>query len=490
MDAMQAVLERIRRGWGGFTFNQKAILAIVLGAGLLSAVIFTRWLRTDDMAVLFSNLDPEDAAEALDEVTKQGVEPKLEDGGRTLLVPSKDAARLKVQLAKSGIPGDRKPGDELFDQNRYGMTEFLEDVNLRRALEGELARSIATIQGVAHVRVHLTLPRDSPFVRERRPATASVLLGLKGRSRPGREQVDGIQHLVASAVEGLDAAQVTVVDQSGAVLSTDESDPGVGLSSRQLRLRKEVEDYLAGKASDLLSAVVGPAHSIVRVNADLDFDRIERTTEQFDPQTVIRSEERTDENDPQKGSASEHSITNYEVSKRVETVLNTGGGIRKLGVAVFVDGKHAPAPAGGGEPAYQPRSSEELDQISRIVAKAVGVDATRGDLVEVVNMQFDLQPLDEPTLLENPWLHTLPSIVGRLLLFLVAAVLILGLRRNLGRMVRAASSPVGQPAVAKGAAAKSAAVGGPTPAVEVEDWARGNPEDVANLIKAFATTEE
>lgn len=488
---MQAVLDRFRRAWAGFTFNQKAILAIVLGAGLLSTVIFTRWLRTDDMTVLFTNLEPTDAAEALDEATKQGVEARLEDGGRTLVVPSKDAARLKVQLAKSGIPDRGGPGNELFDQNRYGMTEFLENVNLRRALEGELARTIAAIQGVDHARVHLTLPKDSPFVRERRTATASVLLTIKGRARPGREQVDGIQRLVASAVEGLDPAQVTVVDQSGAVLSLDESDEGLGLSSRQLRLRKEVEDYLAGKASDLLGAVVGPAHSIVRVNADLDFDRIERTTEQFDPQTVIRSEERTDESGPEAGAASEHSITNYEVSKRVETVLNTGGGIRKLSVAVTVDGKYTPpAGGGGGEPTYQQRSTEELDQISRIVAKAVGVDPARGDMIEVVNMRFDLQPPEAHGPMDNPLLQTLPSIVGRVLLFLVAAVMILGLRRNLGKIVRAASAPTGaRPAGVAGASARAAAANA-APAVEVEDWARANPDDVANLIKSFATTEE
>jgi flagellar M-ring protein FliF len=492
MDSLQAVLERLRRVWASFSFNQKAILVIVLGAALVSSLVFVRWLRQDDMVVLSSDLSAEDAAEILDQVSKAGVRAELGNAGHTILVPASEVDRLRVGIASQGLPRQGRIGWEIFNKGNYGMTEFQENVTLRRALEGELARTIESIQGVKSARVHITLPQQSLFLRDERAATAAVLLTLRGRGRPGREQIEGIQHLVANAVEGLQPGKVTVVDNSGAVMSSDDSDDAAGLSSKQLRVRKEVEDYLGGKAADMLAAVLGPGHSMVRVNAELDFDRIERTTEQYDPQTVVRSEERTDESNPGAGGTTERSLTNYEVSRTVQKVLNTGGGVHKLDVAVFVDGKHAPAAdAKGGQPAsYTPRTSEELDQIQRIVAKSVGVDPTRGDLIEVVNMQFDVPQAPKTTLLENPMLQTAPSLIGRLALFAVAAVLILGLRRSLGKMVREVSRPLPDVGPVRGAALARAKAEARTPVADMEDWARGDPEEVANLIKAFASSEE
>ena len=218
--------------------------------------------------------------------------------------------------------------------------------------------------------------------------TASVVLQL-GRGRAiAAQQIAGIQNLVAGAVENLKADNVTVLDQAGKVLSNAVRNDDIGRSETQLALRRDVEDHLSAKAASMLDTVLGPGKSIVKVDATLNFEKIERQREIYDPAaTVVRSEVRNESSIPSTGGTTENSTTNYEINKTVEHVISQTGGIQSLSVAVFVDGHYEPS-EDGGEPVYTPLSDEELDQLKRVVERAVGMNATRGDQVEIVNGFF------------------------------------------------------------------------------------------------------
>lgn len=506
MDGIKQVLDRLGEWFGRFSFNQKVLLSAVLVAAVVSVVIFSLWLQNEEKAVLFTNLAPEDAALALEELTKLDIEPDLTNGGTTILVPQDVVHRLRVDLASKGIPSTGVVGFEIFDGKQYGLTEFLQNVNFKRALEGELTKSIESLVGIHSARVHLVLPKPSIFRQLQTEPTASVVVGM-GRHAPLTEsQIGGIQSLVAGSVEDLQVASVTVIDHNGKVLSQRHEDSSVGRSASQLMLKKDVEAYLGAKAESMLSEVLGNGRSIVRVDAKLNFEKFDREREFFDPEgKVVRSEERGESSDPAGGGSEENSVTNYEINRTVERIVGQTGGIKNLSVAVFVDGKYD-TPAGADEPVYAPLSDDEVAQIRRIVQTSVGVDPARGDQIEVVNMQFQNGPSVgvtgvAPGLGAPPWLELVSEYGGRFLLFVVAAGLLLGLKKNLGRIVAE-----GMPSSPKTAGRKTPAAA-PTEeeeslnlaemaqatekmTTEVKEFAAAHPEQVAEMVQAWVTESE
>ena len=302
MDGMKQLTDTLKERLAGLSFNQRVILGAVATASIISVAVFSMWLGEEEMSVLFTGLSPEDASAALEELAKQDVPSELTNGGTTILVPEPEVYRLRVDLANQGIPSTGTVGFEIFDGKQYGLTEFLPNVNFKRALEGELTKSIETLQGIQSARVHLVLPKPSIFAKLAAEATASVVLRLGRSARLSDGQISGIQSLVAGSVENLDIENVTVIDQHGKVLSVAIRDDEVGRSESQLELRKEVEAYLSQKAGSMLDRVLGPGRSIVRVDAALNFEKIDREREIYDPSaTVVRSEARTESNDPGSG---------------------------------------------------------------------------------------------------------------------------------------------------------------------------------------------
>lgn len=496
MDGLRHIIDTARTRLGALTFNQKVLLGAVATASVISVAVFSLWLQQEEMAVLFTGLGPEDAAAALEELAKQDVPSELANGGTTILVPAGQKDRLRLELTTKGIPSSGTVGFEIFDGKQYGMTEFLQNVNFKRALEGELVKSIETLQGIQSARVHLVLPKPTIFQREAAQATASVVLRLGRQARLAESQIAGIQSLVAGSVENMETANVTVVDQHGKVLSAAVRDDDLGRSEDQLALRKEVEAHLAEKATSMLDRVLGPGRSIVRVDATLNFEKIDREREIYDPATaVVRSEVRTESSTPEDGT-SEQSETNYEINRTVERIVGQTGGISTLSVAVFVDGHYAPA-ADGGEPVYQPLADDELGQLRRIVQTAVGLNAVRGDQIEVVNMQFRQQdefgPAGAPA---GDWVGLVTEHGGRVLLVVVMGAVVLALRRNVARLLGEAFGTA--PAAGRAAAGAAAA-----PAEEelehfdgipemthqvvedIQDYASENPERVAEVIQAW-----
>jgi flagellar M-ring protein FliF len=360
----------------------------------------------------------DDAAAMASKLKEMGVPYRLEGDGTTILVPASMVYDMRLRLATEGLPRGGGAGFELFDQRNFGMTEFMQKLNYRRALQGELSRTISQLDAVHSARVHIVLPEKSLFLDQQDKPTASVVLKLAPGRRLTPEQIRGIAHLVASSVEGLSAEDVTLVDHNGEQLRQEVPDPSrLFLSEEQQAYQQTLERTLERRAQSLLARAIGKDKVLVRVSADLDFQRIERAEERYDADNpAVRSEQRSKEsgagpgfwaigvpgvrsnvtggaNVEQQGTntASRESETiNYEVSKVVSKIVAPSGEIKRLSVAVLVDGAYQPG-AQPGETTYVPRTEEELAKFRDMVKSAVGYNEARGDRVEIANIPFEMQ---------------------------------------------------------------------------------------------------
>jgi len=369
------------------------------------------------MSLLYSGLDPADSGQIVARLEKANVPYRLDDGGSSILVSADQALRMRVTLAEEGMPSGGSVGYEIFDKSdSLGTTSFVQNINHLRALEGELARTIRSIDGVQTVRVHLVLPQRDVFSRESRDPTAAIVVKKKvGRLDSG--QVKAIQHLVAASVPGLKPNRVSVVDDRGTLLGGADSDgpgadPVTGIDEKiatfEARLRREIEELLGNS--------IGYDKVRAEVAAELDFDRVTTNSEEYDPdQQVVRSTQTVSENTAnsdgaQKGMVSvannlpesqqnqsgttsptarterNEETVNYEISRTTRTQVHETGLIKRLSVAVLLDGNYTTA--ADGKRTYQPRAQAEIDQISALVKSAIGFDEKRGDRVDVVNMAF------------------------------------------------------------------------------------------------------
>jgi flagellar M-ring protein FliF len=415
------VLERLKESLNSLLASLRAlpptrlfVLLGLLGAGVAVVLVTLLWMSKDAaQAILYAHLTMDDAAAMASKLKEMNVPYQLQGDGTTILVPSTMVYDTRLRLASEGLPRGGGAGFELFDQRIFGMTEFMQKLNYRRALQGELARTITQLGAVQSARVHLVLPDKSLFLDQQDKPTASVVLKLA----PGRhltpEQIHGITHLVASSVEGLKAEDITLVDSNGEQLLQEQKDPSLRfLSEEQLAYQRALERTLERRAQSLLGRAIGKDSVLVRVSAELDFQRIERSEERYDADNpAVRSEQRSKEegtgpgfwaigvpgvrsnvNDsaelskPGNNTATRESETvNYEVSKTVSKVVAPSGEIKRLSVAVLVDGTYK---AEAGATTYVPRSGEELTKFREMVESAVGYNKARGDRVEIANIPF------------------------------------------------------------------------------------------------------
>ena len=369
-------------------------------------------------SLLYADLDMGDASRIVQHLEMAKVAYRLGQDGTAVYVPSDQVARLRVTLAEQGLPSGGSTGYEIFDRtDALGSTSFLQNVNLVRALEGELARTIRSIASVKSARIHLVIPRRDLFSRERQEPSASVLLQMRGTARLTSGQVSAVQHLVSTAVPGLSVGRISIVDAQGTLLSSSQDDGSGGGpgDSRADERRLQVESRLARTIDQLLERTVGPGKVRSEVSADMDFDLINTSEEIFDPDgQVVRSTQTVDqtgsnsEREPTSAvgvannlpdaasnaggqttiSADKHNeeTVNYEISKKVINHVREAGIVKRLSVAVLVDGTYTTA--SDGSRTYNPRSQDELDQLAGLVRNAVGFSKERGDTVEVVNMRF------------------------------------------------------------------------------------------------------
>jgi flagellar M-ring protein FliF len=370
--------------------NGRSRSAVIIAAGALSVILImsvARYAAAADWAVLLPAMSLEDVGAVTAQLDEEGYDYRLARGGLEVQVRESDLAGARVALARNGLPKKGSPGFELFDQPAWGMTDFTQRINYRRALEGELERTITDMRGVEAARIHIAMNESSGFRRAATPEAASVVLTIRNGSRPGEELVQAIASLVASSVDGLDSDHVTVLDDSGRLLSAAvEPESLAGLSKRQLQLRRDVENYLERKAEDLIAQTTGLGNARVRVAADLNFDRIDRTTQTVDPdQQVTLKEERSEivPGQGQVGAASAATSAEYEPSRSIETFSGAAGTVRRLSVSVLLNDRRAAD--GNGTVAW---SVDELARTETLVANAIGLNRDRGDAITVMSAPF------------------------------------------------------------------------------------------------------
>jgi flagellar M-ring protein FliF len=365
------------------------------------------------MTPLFTDLTLEDSTAIVKELERQGIAYELRNDGAIVLAPKDRVPRLRMTLAEGGLPKGGGVGYEIFDKSdALGATSFVQNINHLRALEGELARTIRSLDRVQAARVHLVLPERPLFSREVPEASASIVLKVRGRLEP--QQVNAIRHLAASAVNGLKPERVSVVDETGRLLAdgargADSS--GANADDRQTAYEQRLREQVEG----IVSSVVGPGHARVQLTADFDFNKVTQTSEKFDPEGRVLRSSQTREESADSGSGKQGQVTvanalpggapppdaaavtrdqskkteeivNYEISRSTKTEVTEGGRVNRVSVAVLVDGNYTKNDK--GEPVYAPRDKDEIDRIAALVRSAIGFDQKRGDQVEVVNLRF------------------------------------------------------------------------------------------------------
>ena len=403
MEPIKTIFEqRIKPWWNDLNTASRFMYVGVFLAGTVAATVMLFFIFSPSFETLYSGLDPAEAGEVVEKLKENKVVFRLENGGTTVMVPRQNIYELRLQLASEGLPRSGTIGYEIFDKSNLGMTEFLQKVNYRRALEGELAKSISAIRGVKGARVHIVIPETRLFRESQKEATASIVLTLGGSGGVSSSQVEGVIYLVSASVEGLSPDNVTILDSAGRLLSSKKLGSDIGaMSTTQLEIRKQVEDYLENKALSMLEPVVGAGKAVVKISSQLNFEQVEQTIENFDPDNPsIRSEERIQESASESSpdaqyagktinNSTENVVTNYEINKTVQHVINSVGNIERLWVAILVDGKYEPVPGSdGGETKFVPRTQDELDRISGIVKSAVGFDILRNDIMKIETAPF------------------------------------------------------------------------------------------------------
>jgi len=428
--------------------------ALLLGTGVLSMALVLAiawWVQRPVFRPLFTNLAEHDAAAIVAALRDEKVPYQLADGGRAVLVPAERLYELRLALASRGLPEGGGVGFEVFDRQSLGQTDFLQHLNFQRALQGELARTIAALHGVESARVHLALPERSLFVaHDRRPSASVVVTLARGRTL-AQAQIDGIVHLVAASVEGMTPEAVTVVDASGRILTAErERTLDTGLSEQALAYQRAIERAAEERVETLLATVVGRDKVTVRVSARLDLSRAERTEERWDPEGAVVKESHTTREDTRGGrqaggaAGAQSNLTNdpmavgggegpsstrreerqsWEISKIVSRTVAPVGTIQQLSVAVLVDGTYT---EDNGKRTFVPRPQEELDRLGELVKSAVGLDESRGDRLSVESAPFQEASADGEGsgMLAGSW-SWLPALLLRLLAVGVALVLVL-----------------------------------------------------------------
>ncbi|MDH4085312.1 MAG: flagellar basal-body MS-ring/collar protein FliF [Nitrospira sp.] len=512
-----------------FTINQRMIILVALAGSVAGLIALTLWTQQPDMQVLFTNLGSEDAAAIIDKLKETKVPYETTGGGSTVLVPSEQVHDLRLQLATQGLPHGGGVGFEIFDRTSIGMSEFVQKLNYRRALQGELARTIAQMPEVERARVHLAIPERRLFASEQEKARGSVILTLRNGQQLSQAQVQGVIHLVSSSVEGLQARDVTIVDGHGRMLSATVTDDASGLTNTQLDYQRNVEKDVETRIQTMVERIVGPNKAVVRVSSLVDFRKVETTEERYDPNSqVVRSEQRgqekangtngvgggvpgvesnvppgTDQEPAQtssNNSQTKNETVNYEISRTVSKIVEPVGVIKQLSVAVLVDGMYEPIKAGEGDttdaPAaarkYIPRSEEDLKRIEDIVKKAMGFSAERQDQVQVVNVQFGTGP-DEPqgmvaeATVEGPkaWLPYLRYGVGILLFTVILLFVVRPLLAMLGSTTEQTQAEASVSALPGRAGMTEASLTHAPDRTQIIDMARKNPDTTAVVVKQW-----
>ncbi|MEG8945601.1 flagellar basal-body MS-ring/collar protein FliF [Rosettibacter firmus] len=402
---------------------------------LLSIMFFV--LNEPTYTTLYSGLSAEDASKVVDYLTSQKVVYKIDDGGQTIKVPREKVYEIRLALAGRGIPSSGVIGYEIFDKTTMGMSEFMQKLNYKRALEGELARTITQLDGVEGARVHIVIPQKTIFKDEEKLPSASVVLKLRNGALISKENILSIVNLICGSVEGLQPGKVSIIDTKGRILSDEyEEGPLAFASTKQYEIKQSVENYLAKKAQAILDNVLGYGNSVVQVNAELNFDQVEKTMEQYDPESQVAISEQTIKSNnagvSSKDSSaqnSENTLTNYEISKTIQKVIEESGNIKRLSVAAVINDIPKEVKKGDKtEIVYEPRPAEQLKKLEDLVKNAVGIDPLRNDQFSLVSIPFEVKMQEDMNVDESgsfiPATDELTNVIF-MLIAIVASIFVL-----------------------------------------------------------------
>ena len=417
---------------------RQLFLLVGLAGAIAAGLWLVFWSQGQNYATLYSQLSERETAQVVDALQAAGIPNKLDGPSGTVRVPEPQLREARMRLAAQGLPQSDALGVEMIQKDTgFGTSQFMETARYQLAIETELARTIAKVQGVQGARVHLALPHQSAFVREQRHATASVMLQLYAGRRLEPGQVAAITHLVASSVPDLENKDITVVDQNGTLLSSPDGNDALSLSAKQLEYTHSVEDGYMHRIEQLLTPLVGAGRVRAGVTADIDYTVTEQSSENYDPQKqVVRSEQTASEQrmagdvamgipgalsnqppqttpappaakqqsaaqPPQPVATNNRATRNFEIDRTVSHVMQPTGTIKRLSVAVILDNKQV---AGAdGKPTAQPLTEQEIERYTNLVKEAVGFDEKRGDKVEVINASFSTAAAAGEPLAPEPW---------------------------------------------------------------------------------------
>ncbi|MBU1864644.1 MAG: flagellar M-ring protein FliF [Candidatus Omnitrophica bacterium] len=444
MDFLNQLFSQFKTIYSKMSMTQKiSFLLVIASIGICLIIVFL-WSSQPDFVVLFSNLSTADAAKIHSKLNELKI--PYEVAGTTIKVPSRQVYETRLLLANEGLPKGAHVGYEIFDKTTLGQTDYMQRLNFQRALEGELSRTISSLDAVESTRIHLVIPKPTIFTEKEEKVSASIIITASREARLSKKNVVAITHLVASSVEGLEPSDVTIIDSNGNLLSSImESNMAVSLTSSQLEVQQNIERYLENKVSTLLMGILGPGKAIVRANAEVDFSQSEKTKELFYPESqVARSENRIEEssNTGEGNDATvEKTITNYEINKTVEHIIGATGLIKQLSMAVVIDGKYVVEGAGkDAEKVYTARTADEKESIKKLVVSSLGINEKRGDIIEVINIPFDQSYLEEQELQRS---KTLQSADMKAMMqqwpWLVVVVIFIGLYLLLRKIISQAS---------------------------------------------------
>ncbi len=480
---MAVVQAETVQGFAGLSPVKQVGLLLGLAASIAIGVAIALWSQSPAWSLLYGNLDETDTAQVLDALQQAAIPYRIDEHSGAVMVPADKVHQARLQLAAQGLPRGTGNGFELLQEDQgFGVSQFMENVRYQHALEGELARTISTLRNVREARVHLAVPKRSVFLRRQEAPSASVVVSLYAGRTLDESQVAAIVHMVASSVPRLEPKAVTVVDQNGNLLSAARADEDYALTTTQFNYTRKLENSYAERIEQLLAPLVGSGRVRAQVSADLDFTRVEKTRESYNPDLpALRSEQVVEEssgagaaasgvpgtlsNVPPaggvlaengetvpaagggNGSASRQVVRNYELDRTISHTRLATGTLRRLSIAVVVDNKLVTGD--DGKQTAQPWSDEELARFTELVKKAVGFDPRRGDSVQVINASFqpvpEPEPLPDPPLWEQPWFWPL---VKQVLAGLGVLLVIFGVIKPVMRSLAEAGAAQQQAALA------------------------------------------
>jgi len=379
---------------------------------LFSALLF--FLNEPDFSPLYANLSEDDAGKVIDQLNSKKIPYQVDENSKMIKVPKDKVYETRLSLAGNGIPSSGIIGYEIFDKNTMGMSEFMQKLNYKRALEGELARTIMQQEGVEGVRVHIVTPQRSIFKDEEKLPTASVVLKLKSNNSISKGNMAAIVNLVSSSVEGLTPSNVSLIDTKGRILSKENEDNPIAFSSsKQYEMKQSIENYLGKKAQTIMDNILGYGNSMIQVNADIDFNQIEKTMTLFDPESQVAISEqtiKTENNGSTLGDSvaqtSQNNTINYEVSKTIQRVIEGSGNIKHLSVAAVINDVVKEVKKDEETiTVFEPRPAEQMKKLEEIIKNTIGINEEREDKFSIVNLSFETKPIEEIELEEPSFLN-------------------------------------------------------------------------------------